>query len=514
MIDVSSQHPDDPLIVDFGEVPAGEHREQEITIKNIGSDVLQLQDFVLSNTASFSLVNLDELVPLLVPDASWVLWVAYEPSQDESVQASLIIASNDRETPEVAVALRAEGLAPAIDIDPDSFDFGNRELGCVGSLDIQIANVGRADLVIDELLFDDLSGNGELALGSGVSLPLILAPGAATPLEVFYTPTDVQPDTSTLTVLSNDPLRPEATATQFGIAHLGESHLDSFAQNGNNATDILFVVDNSCSMDQEQDSLAVNFASFVQIVEALDIDYQIGVTTTDVADNGELEGTTRIITPNTPDPAGAFASNVNLGVTGSPTERGFDGAYMALSSPNIDPGGFNDGFLRDAAGLRLIFVSDEQEQSTMLNNGDPFSYVSYFQGLKANPEHVVISDISGGLTGCSGGGGVATSGSDYVQATVLSGGISASICDPNWVSTLSALAWLSQSFADTFELSKTPVPETIEVRMSTDGINFANIYVGWSYDPAFNAVVFDLDHVPDNGDIIEVAYTVLGECED
>ncbi len=187
VIEVSSEHPDDPLTVDFGEVPAGEHREQPITIKNIGTDVLQLQDFALSNIASFSLVNLDELVPLLVPEASWELWVAYEPSQDESVLATLLIASNDRETPEVAVALRAEGLAPAIDIDPDSFDFGNREFGCVGSLDIQIANVGRADLVIDDMLFDDLSGNGELALGAGVSLPLILGPAEATQLEVFYT---------------------------------------------------------------------------------------------------------------------------------------------------------------------------------------------------------------------------------------------------------------------------------------------------------------------------------------
>ena len=514
VIEVTSENPDNPLLVDFGEVPAGEFREQEVTIKNIGTDVLQLQDFVLSNTASFSLVNLAELVPLLTPDSSWVLRVMYEPSQDETVQATLIVASNDRENPEVPVSLRAEGLAPAIDIDPDSFDFGNRELGCVGSLDIQIANIGRADLIIDTLTFEDLSGNGEMALGAGVTVPLILAPTETAMVEVIYTPTDVQPDTGTLTLTSNDPLRPEASATQFGIAHLGESNVDQFAQDGNNSTDILFVVDNSCSMGDEQSSLATNFASFVQIVDALDMDYQIGVTTTDVGDLGQLEGTTRIITPNTPDPAGAFAANVNLGTSGSGIEKGLDGAYLALSSPNIDPGGYNDGFLREEAGLRIIEVSDEQEQSTLLNNGDPASYVSYFQGLKANPDHVVISDISGGLTGCSGAGGNASSGSDYVQATVMTGGISASICDPNWVSTLSALAWLSQSFADTFELSKTPVEETIEVRLSTDGINFVPIYVGWIYDSALNAVVFDLDHIPDNGDVIEIEYTVLGDCED
>lgn len=514
IIEVTSDNPDDPHTVDFGEVVAGEFRDKEVTVRNIGTDTLQLQDFVLSNNASFELLNLDELVPLLVPEEAWVLQIRYRPAQDETIQANLIVASNDRENPEVPVSLRAEGLAPAIDIDPDSFDFGNRELGCVGSLDIQIANVGRAPLELSSISFDDLSGNGEMTVQHSIPAGDMLQPSETRTVEIFYNPTDVQPDTGTLTVLSNDPLRPEATATQFGIAHLGASNVDQFAQDGNNSTDILWVVDNSCSMGDEQSSLAVNFASFVQIIEALDMDYQIGVTTTDVGDNGLLEGTTPIVTPNTPDPAGTFAANVNLGVSGSGIEKGFDGAYLALSSPNIDPGGANAAFLREEAGLRIIFVSDEQEQSTLLAGGDPASYVSYFQGLKANPDHVVLSDITGGLTGCSGAGGNASTATDYVQASVLTGGISASICDPNWVSTLSALAWLAQSFADTFELSQTPVEETIEVRLSTDGINFVPIYVGWAYDPALQAIVFDLDHIPDNGDIIEVEYTVLGDCED
>jgi len=514
VIEVTSDNPDNPLLVDFGEVNAGESRDKEITVKNIGTDTLQLQDFVLSNLASFELLNIDDLVPLLVPEASWVLQVRYSPAQDETVQATLIVASNDRENPEVPVSLRAEGLAPAIDIDPDSFDFGNRELGCVGSLNIQISNVGRAPLQLDDIVFEDLSGNGEMTVQHSIALGAgnELEPGTSVTAEIFYAPSDVQPDTGTLTVVSNDPLRPEASATQFGIAHLGESNVDQFAQDGNNSTDILWVVDNSCSMGEEQSSLAVNFASFVQIVEALDMDYQIAVTTTDVGDNGSLEGTTPIVTPNTPDPAGTFAANVNLGVSGSGIEKGFDGSYLALSGTNIGPGGPNAPFLRTDAGLRIIYISDEQEQSTLLPTTQ--DYVSYFEGLKANPEHVVLSDITGGLTGCSGGGGNAGAGTDYVQATVLTGGISASICDPNWVSTLSALAWLAQSFADTFELSETPVPETIEVRLSTDGINFVPIYVGWVFDQALNAIVFDLDHIPDNGDVIEVEYTVLGDCED
>ena len=40
--------------------------------------------------------------------------------------------------------------------------------------------------------------------------------------------------------------------------------------------------------------------------------------------------------------------------------------------------------------------------------------------------------LSGGLSGCSGAGGSAGSGSDFVAATVATGGVSASIYDFNF----------------------------------------------------------------------------------
>lgn len=501
----------DPHTVSFGEVEAGSFRDATITITNIGADALQVRDLFLSNEASFSLIAPESVGPILAPDVSAELTVRYSPSIDETVQATLVVGSNDRETPEVPVTLRADGLAPTIDIDPLSFDFGDRELGCVGNLPISIRNVGRAPLILDDIRFEDLGGAGEMTLQlQGDPQGMVLNPSDP-PLvaTVFYNPTDVAPDTGVLSVTSNDPTRPEATATQFGTAHLGEWVTEEFAQSGDNATDILWVVDNSGSMGGEQSALAANFASFIQIVEALGVDYQIGVVTTDVGEGGVLRGSTPVLTPNTPSVADAFAANVNVGTNGSPNEKAFDSAWMALNSPNTDPGGPNAGFLRDDAALYVISVSDEQEQSSNFAGGDPATYVSMFQSLKANPDHVVMSDITGGLTG----GGCASSGSDFVAASVLTGGISVSICTPDWVGSLSALGWLAQSAADTFELSSTPVPNTVEVRLSNDGINYVPVYVGWVFDPNLNAVVFDLDHVPDNGDFIQIGYAELGNCE-
>lgn len=56
---------------------------------------------------------------------------------------------------------------------------------------------------------------------------------------------------------------------------------DVFQQNRMNTVDVLLVVDNSCSMVEEQDKLASNFQSFIDAFEGVDVDWQIGVTTTD-----------------------------------------------------------------------------------------------------------------------------------------------------------------------------------------------------------------------------------------
>ena len=503
VIEVTGEDPENPHVVNFGEVNAGDSRDQLVTIRNIGTDTLQVQDLALSNFASFEIVDRDNVSPLLTPEQATTLTLRYSPVQDEHIEATLLVASNDRETPEVPVRLLAEGLAPTIRIDPESFDFGNMELGCVNVVEMTVSNVGRAPLVLNNIWFEDLASNGEMTLIHSIPAGAILNPTESQTLQVHYVPIDVEPDTGVLHLESNDPSQPDKTGTQFGIAHLGESNTDEFAQEGNSESDILWVVDNSCSMSNEQTSLAVNFSSFIQIVDALDMDFHIGVVTTDVGDNGALQGSTPIVTPSTPDPAGTFATNVDLGINGSGNEQGFQSAYLCWNSgPCLS--GFDRG---DAAGLRIIFVSDEQEQSSAL--GTVADYVNYFYTLRDNPDKMILSDITGGLTGCSGSGGSAGSGSDYVSATVATGGVSASICDNNWVATLSALAWLSQSYADTFELSRTPVEDTIEVRL-----NGVNIYVGWTYNSALNAIIFDLSHIPESGDQIAIEYTVLGDCGD
>jgi hypothetical protein len=57
---------------------------------------------------------------------------------------------------------------------------------------------------------------------------------------------------------------------------------DLFQQNRLNTVDLLVVVDNSCSMVEEQDKLATNFDTFINYFQDANVDWQIGVITTDM----------------------------------------------------------------------------------------------------------------------------------------------------------------------------------------------------------------------------------------
>lgn len=72
-----------------------------------------------------------------------------------------------------------------------------------------------------------------------------------------------------------------------------EKNRDVFEQVRKNTVDVLLVVDNSCSMIDEQEKLAASFDTFISAFDGVDVDWQIGAVTTDMADidqSGRLLG--------------------------------------------------------------------------------------------------------------------------------------------------------------------------------------------------------------------------------
>lgn len=137
--------------------------------------------------------------------------------------------------------------------------------------------------------------------------------------------------------------------------------------------DVLFVIDDSCSMGDDQTRLSDNFDAFFGPFTARQVDFHIGVVTTDM-DATDRKGQlvkvpgsspeATFLSNATPDLSAAFTSLVNVGSNGSSIEQGLGAASAALHDPLLT--GANAGFVRSDADLALVFFGDEDDQSEVV----------------------------------------------------------------------------------------------------------------------------------------------------
>lgn len=166
--------------------------------------------------------------------------------------------------------------------------------------------------------------------------------------------------------------------------------------NINRKLDILFVVDDSLSMDEEQANLQANFTNFTNVLETIEgglPDIHLGVVSSNVGslgqltapcdgfgDNGALQvgggascnlGAAKFISDVSDGGGGrirnydmnmglgpTFACVADLGVAGCGLEQHLESMKRAL-----DGNGSNAGFLRDDAYLAVVFLADEDDCS-------------------------------------------------------------------------------------------------------------------------------------------------------
>lgn len=198
--------------------------------------------------------------------------------------------------------------------------------------------------------------------------------------------------------------------------------------------DVLFVVDNSISMGDEQENLAQNFASFAAQIIGF-VNYRIAVITTDASNSpseqqgfvmsgfsasppyqlrsldntdcssanimhGCFRGDGAVVASNMDlaDQITAFEDNVRVGTCGSGEERAFAALLLALEE--MQPGGCNEGFLRPDANLVIIFVSDEDDSSaqTIVEYADAIGTFKPWSQVRVG---AIVGAIGGQASECS-----------------------------------------------------------------------------------------------------------------
>jgi len=332
------------------------------------------------------------------------------------------------------------------------------------------------------------------------------------------------------------------------------SETDAFQQSQssiNTKIDILWVIDNSGSMQTSQQQLAGNFNAFISGFVNKGYDYRMAVTTT-AAYRSSFTGNQNdskfrdgvganrtgvfVIDPTTPNITQTFITNMLQGTSGTGDERAFQSIKATLdSSANAE-----FGFPRANAFLSVIIVSDEEDFS---HNGSNInesysnpglhtvtSYVDYLTTKTGAINKFSVSAIAIWDNTCKTqlegdgwlGRKIATRYSQLVDATR---GIKASLCS-NFATSLQTITSNIFQLATSFQLSRIPVPETITIAVNNSLIPACYVDTatgsptplasastvnnpagcGYIYTESNNTVSFVGNYVPVQGANVRVGY--------
>lgn len=293
-------------------------------------------------------------------------------------------------------------------------------------------------------------------------------------------------------------------------------------------TDVLFVIDDSCSMDDNQNDLALNFPSFMDFFEGSGLDYHIGAISTDVQLSSragvlqESDGL-RYITPDVADATSIFDGMARLGSGGSADEKGLQAAYTMLELKADAPE--NAGFYRPDAALHTVFISDEEDH-TDANVITQQEWIRWYDGLK--PElHLRSASSIVCFPGCND----IVPGNRYLAITEAIGGVAWNIEDQNWAEVLERLGIQASGRSKEYFLSQAPVVDTIEVSVLRDtgapqlteilfepavfddNTEPPTLVAGeWTYEQRRNSITFQ-NFVPEPLDVIKMHYTLLSATQ-
>lgn len=511
-----------PQLVDFGTVPPGRGAVLGIKVQNVGVDECPVKRIRFADDAGgrFFFPGSPVQGVKMGPGDAFSFMVAFQsPPEGGTFSGAVEMDVANPAAPRATIPLIAHSQESCLVATPWYVDFGYGRLECPAApQEIRYVNACATDVTVTDIAIGAGTTDGEFELSSIPRLPLVVAPGDAFTVRVNYRAEAGGMNLSPLFVTTTELPRP-LEVTLLGESSATAEELDQFVQQDGKMVDVLFVVDNTASMVEEQPKLKAAMPAFAEAALQRGVDLNVAVTTTGIeeandacpggAKGGEAgrlfpaDGSApRLLTETTSDLGAALQRNVDVGLCAY-VERGLEAARRALTEPLVDSyddprtpllNDGNGGFLRDAAALALVFVGDEDDNSP----DSVQTYVRAFQQLKGigQPQRTAIYAIAPGPSTCESSG---AAGTRYQEAAQRTGGEVLSVCASDYAPLLRSVAGKAFSPQDSFPLSQTP--ETGTLRVFLDG---RELQGGWSYSSSSNAV--DFDSAPAAGSQVEVAY--------
>ena len=503
----------DSATLDFGPVCAGTTATRTATLRNTGDGKITLKAVAFSDQDLEIYRLADELIgSSIAPGSSLEISIEFSPVEDGSANTTMTVTPMSELAEEVSIELTGYEGGPELQLDEETVDFGPVAVADTTELLTRMTSVGEKPLTITKASLVSTMEPDELWIAdlSVTTFPVSLSQGEHIDLTLAMRPSAYQPFSETplgrLEIQSSDCAISKTEVPILGwpggvssdcVPLMEEGHVGKEIAD----VDVLFVVDNSASMAEEQTALAEHFAEFVSYADGLSIDYLIGVTTTDAdQDAGTLQGSPPVISPGLTD---AFLSNVQVGTSGSDSEKGLLASVLALEGEAENTLG---GHLRPDANLAVIYVSDDEDHSAESTQ----AVISSLTAVKASHSgefeaHALVAVPPGCAEETE------NYGFRYMDIAAATGGTSTSICDSDFEAAFSEIGVACFGDAATFHLEKPAKPESMEVL-----VNGVSCDGSWILSADVSSVVFDFDSAcfPAPGVPVVIRYIPLCWPED
>ncbi|HXH30937.1 MAG TPA: Ig-like domain-containing protein [Bacteriovoracaceae bacterium] len=283
---------------------------------------------------------------------------------------------------------------------------------------------------------------------------------------------------------------------------------DNFTQTvAKKELEILWVVDNSVSMDDEQEALSSNFESFInQFITSRDVPFRMGITKTTPGCyspiNGLLipESDTKLnstaLEQNQTQFIDDFKSMIKVGTTYDDC-AGIESGLHAV-----------EGFLQRYSAthvkrdtyLAIVILTDESDKSSKTAE----EYVNLFRTYKDSQGLIKVYTICD-VNKTNFGPGISLNDRNCDKDTLasqLTSGVVSNIYG-DFASDLSTLGKNLTTLVDSHALSRVPTPGSLKVFVNDEE------ETDYSYDAATNSIKFNAGSIPTTGAAIRVVYTPM-----
>ncbi|MCB0422637.1 MAG: hypothetical protein KDD61_16665 [Bdellovibrionales bacterium] len=244
--------------------------------------------------------------------------------------------------------------------------------------------------------------------------------------------------------------------------------------------DILFVVDNSPSMVQEQEEMGKRIESFLSVLE--NVDWKVGFTTTDVSSGNfglkgdllKIEGTNKyFLEKNDSDYKEKFLKTIQRKESDcfidcpSSDEQPLLAAILAMSKHNSS----NAGFFRSHADIAIVILSDEDEMSSGPSAATkPIDVIKTVQSIWPGQKRMKAYGIAiePGDFNCLRENSNGNYGNLIANLVQVTGGVLGSICSKNYGESLKKIGESVLHLTQVIELNEAPDPDQIKIAFVPD----------------------------------------------